>query len=355
MKKIITLKILLVVSLFANVTLTLEEEKNWQLETVVAKEVTYVPIGEYIMDVTIPPKLLRTISVPYEAQVIKLEKVNYEKVNRGELLAQLTATKWIEAQRKAIADAIELIHHEHLAERKSKLCKEEIIAQKECIAADAEVKTDRIKLSASKTLLNAYGASDLMINKLYKDLIIFPNMQLLSPVDGILLQVNILPGKSVSPSSALFVIKVDGNNWLESNLPQQIANKLKSSQELIITIDGNDIKSKVLHISPIVNLHNQTRYVRFYLDKEVELLAGLRKKAQISIKKKAFLISKKAVVQDGDSSIVFIKKGNTYLAQKVDVIAEDANMCYLNYNAILNEPIVINTTSVLQNMLQQDK
>jgi len=157
--------------------------------------------------------------------------VNYEKVKKGEQLALLTAPEWIEAQRKAIADTIELMHYENLALRKAKLCKEEIIAQKECVAADAEVKTNKIKLSASKTLLKAYGASDEIIEKLYKDLVILPNMQLLSPVNGTLIQVNIQPGKSISPSSALFVIKIDGDNWLESDLPQNITNKLKSSQK----------------------------------------------------------------------------------------------------------------------------
>ncbi|MGB5966661.1 MAG: efflux RND transporter periplasmic adaptor subunit [Sulfurimonadaceae bacterium] len=353
MRKTIILQALLSVSLLADVTLTSEEEKNWQIQTVAGKEVTHVPLGEYIMTVTTPPTLLHTLSVPFEAQIVQLNKVNFEKVDKGEPLAQLTATEWIEAQRKVIADSIELMHHKHLAERKSKLCKEEIIAQKECLAADAEVKTDKIKLSASKTLLKAYGASDTMIETLYRRLIIFPNVELRSPVKGTLLQVNIQPGKSVSPSSALFVIKVDGENWLESDLSQVAANKLKSSQEVIITVKGKDIRSKVLHISPVINPYNQTRYVRFSLPQEAKLLAGLRTTAQLSIRKKAFLVNKKAVVQDGDRTIVFIKRGQAYRAQQVNVIVENRDTCYLDYDPVLNEPIVISTTSIFQNMLQK--
>jgi cobalt-zinc-cadmium efflux system membrane fusion protein len=353
MKNHLILHLILSVLLMAEITLTSEEEKNWKIQTAAGKEVTHVPLNEHIMTVTIPPKLLHTLSVPYEAQIVKLYKVNYEKVKKGEPLALLTATAWVEAQRKAIADAIELMHHEHIAERKSKLCKEEIIAQKECLEAEAELKTDKIKLSASKTLLNAYGASDGMIKTLYKDLKIFANMELTSPVKGTLLQVNIQPGRSVSSSSALFVIKIDGDNWLESDLPQASADKLKPLQEVIITINGKEIRSTLLSISPVLNPHNQTRHVRFALPQEAKLLAGLRTTAQLSIRKKAFIINKKAVVHDGNRTIVFIKKGQNYRVQEVNVIAENGDMCYLEYDPALNEPIVIGTTSIFQNMLHK--
>ncbi|MFA7500805.1 MAG: efflux RND transporter periplasmic adaptor subunit, partial [Sulfurimonas sp.] len=247
----------------------------------------------------------------------------------------------------------ELIHHEHLAQRNAKLCKEEIIAQKECTKADAEVKSDKIKLLASKTLLKAYGASDSMIETLYEKLTIFPNMELKSPVKGSLLHVNIQPGKSVSPSSALFVIKLDGANWLESNLPRAIASRLNLSKEIVITIDEKDIKSKLLHMSPVLDPFNQTRYARFSLPQDSELLAGLRTKAKISIKERAFLVNKKSVVQDKGRTIVFIKKGQLYRAEEVNVISEDKDTCYLAYNKVLSEPIVIGATSILQNMLQK--
>jgi len=353
MKKNIILQVLLSVSLFAEILLTPEEEKNWQIETTIGKEVTHIPIGEYITRITTPPNLLHTLSVPYEAQVVKLNKVSYDKVKKGESLALITATEWVESQRKAITNAVELMHHEHIAERKSKLCAEEIIAQKECVDADAEVKADRFKLSASKALLKAYGASSAMVEKLHKELNIFPNIQLRSPVNGRLLQVNIQPGKSISPSSALFVIKVDGANWLESSLPLSAADKFKATDKVIINIEGKDIQSQVLHISPILDPLSQTIDTRFSLPKDAKLLAGLRTKAKFSIKGKAILVNKKAVVQDGDRTIVFIKKGQKYQAQKVFVISEDHNTCYLEYNTELNNPIVISTTSIFQNMLQK--
>jgi len=355
MKKTIILHLMLAISLAANVTLTSQEEKNWQIQTAVGKEVTHVPLDEYMMRVTTPPKLLHTISLPYEAKVIQLNKANFESVNKGEVLAILNSSQWIEAQKEAIAAWIKLTHSESEASRKSKLCKEEIIAQKECIMADAEVKTDNIKFLASKAVLKSYGATDEMIKTLFKDLTIFPSIELRSAVKGVILQTDIETGKNISSSNALFLIKTDGEDWLESDLPQAVATTLKPTQEVIITISGTEIKSKILLISPTLNPLNQSRYVRFSLPKEAKLLAGLKTKAGISVERKAFVVDKKALIQDGKDTVVFIKKGQTYHVLKVDVIAENREVCYLDYNAELKEPIAITATSVLQNKLQQGK
>ena len=355
MKNFTILQLLLSISLLADITLTQGQEKDWQIETTEAKEVSYIPLGEYMMSVKTPPNLLHSISLPYEAQVIKLNRVTYERVKKGDLLALLSASEWIEAQKSAIADSIELLQSQNEANRKSKLCKDEIIAAKECIAAESQLKIDMIKLSASKALLRAYGASDKMIKAILRESTIFANIELRSNVDGTLLQVNIQTGKSVSSQSAIFVIKMDGENQIESDLPQEIVNRLKPLQEVVLTIDNRDIKINVLHVAPILNPHNQTRHVRFSLPKDETLLDGLRAKGGLSIKGKAFIVDKKAVVQDGSRDIVFIKDGLKYKAQKVDVISEDKQMCYLSYDEAIKGQIVTKSTSILQNMLQRDE
>ncbi len=108
-------------------------------------------------------------------------------------------------------------------------------------------------------------------------------------------------------------------------------------------------------MSPMLNSLNQTRYVRFSLPKEAELLAGLLTKAELSIAKRAFVVDKKAIIQSDKDTMVFIKRGQTYHALKVIVLAENREVCYLDYNAELKEPIAISATSVLQNKLQQAK
>lgn len=342
-------------SLNADITLSEQDEQNWNIKTSKAKELSFIPLGEYIMRVTTPPDLLYTVSVPYEAQVAKLNKVSYEKVKKGEVLATLTSSKWIDAQKEAIADHIETMRLENEALRKEKLCKEEIIAQKECIFIESELKRSKIKFFASKALLKAYGADDKSIKTIFKDLRILPNIELLSPIDGTLLTVNVEPGKGIISSAPLFVIRSDGENWLESDLPLESAKKLLLIKEIAANINEKEIALKILNIAPTLNPNNQTRHVRFALPKNTTLLAGLRTKVKLNIKTKAFSIDKKAVVQEGKKSIIFIKKGSSYKALEADVLYENKDRSFIKYDDSLKEPIVVNGTGILQNMMQRDE
>lgn len=356
MKKFTILQLLPSLCLLADITLTLEQEKNWQIQTALIKEVDYTPLGEYMINIKTPPNLLHTVSLPYEAQVVKLDKVAYERVKKGDVLATLSASEWIEAQKNAIADSIELIHDQNEAKRKSRLCEDDVIAKKECIAADSKVKADMIKLSASKTLLKAYGANDDMLKAILRESAIFANIDLVSNVEGTILDVNIQTGKSISAQSAIFVIKKDGQNWIESDLPQEIAQRLKPAQEVVLNIDAKDIKMQVLHVAPTINNHNQTRTLRFSVSKEDNMPAGLRTEGRLSIKEKAFALDKKALVQEGSTNLIFIKEASTYVAREVDTISEDKHNFYLRYDPkLINAAIVTKSTGILQNMLQRDE
>lgn len=341
--------------LAADIILTQEQEKNWQIELSKAKESSFVPITNSMMKVTTPPKLLQTISLPYEAKVIKLNKANFENVTKGELLAVLSSSKWIEAQKDAIDAYIEFSHNQNEANRKSKLCQEQIIAEKECIAADAELQRAKVKLSSAKNLLRSYGATEESIQKLINNSTIVPNIELLSPANGVIVQAGIELGKNISASDTLFIIKTAGEDWLEGEITHTIANTLKPSQEVIVKIDNKEIKSKIILISPTINPQNQSRYIRLSLSKDANLIDGFIAKAELNIIKKALVITKKALSQSDTQNIVFVKKGQAYRPIKVNILAEDKNLCYLEYNDELLGEIAISQISILLNKLQESQ
>lgn len=341
--------------LLADITLTQEQEKNWQIELSRAKETSFVPVATSMMRVTTPPKLLQTISLPYEAKVINLNKANFENVKKGELLAVLNSPTWIEAQKNALDANIEFFYSQNEANRKSKLCQEQIIAEKECIAADAELQRIKAKLSSAKNLLKSYGATDETIQKLTRDSTIVPNIELHSPTNGVIVQTNMKLGKNISATDTLFMIKTTGEDWLEGEITHTIANTLKPSQEIIVKIDNKEIKSKILLISPTINPQNQSRYIRISLSKDAKLIDGFIAKAELNIIKKALVITKKALSQNNTQNIVFVKKEQVYRPIKATVLAEDKNLCYLEYSDELIGDIAISQISILLNKLQESQ
>jgi multidrug efflux pump subunit AcrA (membrane-fusion protein) len=352
MKKYILALTLLSVAAYAEkVQITTQQEKNWNINVEKTQISNSYPLGDFIAQVVTPPTLLHTISLPFEANVKKVNVANYQRVKKGEVLAEVTGTKWIEIQQKAIADAIEFRHHHHLTERKNMLCKEDIIPQKECVAANAELETDKIKVSASKALLQSYGASDKTIEKLFKELKLSNTIDIVSSVDGNIIEFNVRPGKSTKPDDALFVIKQDGPLWLEANIEAERTIKLREGEKVRISMVGNIFNTKVLQLSPVINPENQTRQVRFLLPSNVHIASGLIAAAKFELFADVLKVKKTSVIKQENTQIVFIKTKDGFIATPVEVLAEDENYYYIKPSPRLKNEIAVNSIAILKNLL----
>lgn len=334
-----------------NIVLTAEQEATWQIKAEVPKSSQRLPLGEFIAEVVTPPSLLHTISLPFEANVKKLHVANYQSVSKGQILAEVTGTEWISTQQKAIADAIEFKHHQHLTERKNMLCKEEIIPKKECVAANAELEADKIKVAASKALLKSYGASDEMIVTLFKDLKLSQTIAVKSTVDGKIIQLNAAPGKSTNPTDALFVIQKEGPLWIESAIEAQRTQGLKEGQKVQITLNGHTFNTSILQLSPVINPENQTRQIRFLVPSDINIFSGLRANAKITLAQVSLKIRKKSVIKKGDDQIVFVKNKEGYSSVPVEILAEDDTHYFVKPSPDLQNKIAVSSLAALKNML----
>jgi hypothetical protein len=338
----------------ASITLTPEQEANWQIETETPQRSEKRPLGEFIAEVVTPPSLLHTVALPFEANVQTLNVAKYEKVDKGYLLAEVTGTEWIETQQKAITELIELRHHTHLTERKNILCKEEIIPQKECIAANAELETDRTRVAASKALLKSYGASDEMIEKLFQELTLSPTIKVKSSVKGSVVQLYAAPGKSSSPADALFVIQKEGPLWLESAIEAKRTEGLREGQRVQIVLEDQPFDTTILQLAPVINQENQTRDIRFLVPSDVKIFSGLRSTAKIILLEQSLKIRKNAVIKVGEAQVVFYKDKQGYTPLPVEIISEDDKYYFVKPSHQLKNPIAVSSVAILKSMMESD-
>jgi cobalt-zinc-cadmium efflux system membrane fusion protein len=355
MKKQLLLLALFTFTLQAEkIQMTSDQEKNWDIKTEAPKYSEKFPLGEFIAQVVTPPSLLHTISLPFEANVKRLNVAKYQEVTKGHVLAEVTGTKWIEIQQKAIADAIEFRHHTHLTERKNMLCKEDIIPQKECVAANAELETDKIKVAASKALLKSYGASDETIAKLFKELTLSQTIKIKSIVGGSVVELHATPGKSTNPDDALFIIQQKGPLWLETDIEAERTTKLKEGQKVQITLANQTFETTILQLSPVINPENQTRQVRFLVPHDINIVSGLRSTAKIVLFGKSLKVKKTSIIKEGDTQIVFIKIKDGFIAVPVEILAEDNRYYYIKPSPRLENKIAVNSIAILKNMLGEN-
>ena len=353
-------KIALIFTILISITeakvikLTQEQSKNWHIQTQKPTLSDSLVVGKFMAEVVTPPQLLHTISLPFEAQIKKLYVANFDNVKKGKLLAKVTGRDWIELQKRFISDAIELKHHKNIADRKNRLCQEEIIPKKECISANAEYRADKIKVSASKALLRGYGADEQMIRDLFENLKISQTLPIRSDVAGKIVEMNARSGKSVSPSDALFVIQKDGALWLEVNMLAKKASTLKKGQKVKIEFNHQEFPSKLLLHSPVINSQNQTQKVRFSLPKSEKFLTGMRDIAKISTLEQSLKVPKRAVVSYDGENIVFIKEDEGYIPTIVEILGEDRDSFYLRDTPNLHKEIAITSTAILKGLMEEE-
>lgn len=331
--------------------LTLQQEQDWQIKTALAERSELLPLGIFMAEVTTPPQNLYTISLPFDTQVQKLYVGSYETVQKGQLLAEVTGKDWIAIQQQFIENAIELKHHGHIAQRKNRLCKEEIIPKKECHDANAEYKADKVKIAASKALLKGYGADETMIDNLLHQLKITQSIPIRSEVTGQLLELNIRVGKSTLASDALFVIQKEGDLWLESAMVAQKAMQLKEGEKVNIDFAGKEFQSQVLLHAPTINPENQTQKVRFTLSSAQNIRSGMKDTATINIVKISYKVAKTSVINHEGKNIVFLKSTEGYEPMEVTILAEEGNTYFVESNPKLQKPIATTSIAILKGLM----
>jgi len=335
------------------IKLTPQQSQDWHIQTAKPTLSKSLALGAFMGEVTTPPQLLHSISLPFEAQVKKLFVANYDNVKRGTRLAEVTGRDWIELQQQFISDAITLKNHAEIVERKNRLCYEEIIPRKECTTANATYRADEIKVAASKALLRGYGATNKMIEDLFEDLKIAQTLTLRSDVKGKIVQLNVQSGKSTSPSDALFVIQKEGPLWLEVEMLAKKAMRLKNGERVKILFNREQFDSKVLLHSPTINPQNQTQKVRFSLPQSDTFLKGMRDTAKISTFKQSLKVPKKAVIDYENHEIVFLQTPTGYQSVVVTVLGEDDTAYYLKDDPKLHQPIAMSSLAILKSLMEE--
>lgn len=351
-KLLITLITFTTLSTAKDITLSPKQEQNWQIDTKRVVSSSKIPLGEFVTKVVTPPTLLHNISLPFEASVKRINVAKYQKVKKGDILAQLTSAKWLSTQQEAIANTIELRHQENITKRKTLLCKEEIIPQKECIESNALLDIAKIKVSSSKALLQSYGADETLITSLFTNFQLSPTIELKSSVDGRVINLNASMGKSISSSDALFIIQQKGSLWLESAIEAKRSMGLHEGQKVQIRLDSISFDTTIIQLSPTINPQNQTRVVRFLLPLDIELFSGLRTNATIEIYQNSLKVEKKSVIKNGDKQILFIKNKNGYSSRDIEILAEDDEFYFIKPSSIFEDnKIATSSLAILKNML----
>lgn len=245
-----------------------------------------------------------------EGMVMTLDVVAHDTVRKGQILARLHSHSLGQAQ----ADYLEALARYELARsertRIEGLWKEGVVAESRWLNVDSEYKIADATLAARRRLLSLTGLSDDQIEQLAKQPNQLAEFNLISPIDGLVTEVEVESGQLLSAGQAAFHVDDLRTLWAIVKIPVSSLEKIKIGGEAEISVQaspGQLYHGKLESLGGEVDATSQSLDGRIVLDNpEGKLLPGMYAEIKLSgIASQGLMVPAGAVFQVGDQNYVF--------------------------------------------------
>ncbi|MBL4852875.1 MAG: efflux RND transporter periplasmic adaptor subunit [Robiginitomaculum sp.] len=242
--------------------------------------------------------------------VFDVKAVTHEQVSKGKVLARLRSHALGQAQGEYLEALalFELAQSER--ERVEALWKDGLIAESRWRKIESQYKTAQAVFQARRRMLSMVGMSAGQIKRLDKQPKKLAEINLVSPIDGMVTGMNIEAGQLLEAGQAAFHIDDLSVLWAEVKIPVANLSQLAIGTEAVLHVQvwpDKPYKGKLLSLGSQVDERSQTLSGRIVLDnKDGTLRPGMYVKATLdSLGKRGLVVPASAVFRVGDQAYVF--------------------------------------------------
>ncbi len=288
------------------------------VETVTAQREPFVVRGDYAGEFVAE----RQADVAFEVQgrIIDLELDIGAPVEKGQVLAEIDATKYRQSARELSAAlkmakasvgeaevAIENLEKE--LGRKKPLLEKQVISEREIEDLEARIRQSKQQLSVAQAQRDQASA------RLQNARENVRNSKIRAPFDGKIATRYVDLGTFLSPSQPVFRV-VSGNVYLKIDVPEGDASAVSLGETVSIRLasfGGRDVAGEVLRVAPAFDPNTRTLRVDVAVDrdsrseeeaKNLTLRPGMYAQAQIELgnRDNALTIPKQAILEERDGA-----------------------------------------------------
>jgi cobalt-zinc-cadmium efflux system membrane fusion protein len=336
------------------ITLTREQQSlaGIELGTPVQKTLKKVIKANGMLDV--PPQSMVTIAAPMAGFVKSTKLLQGMPVKKGDVLAELYHQDYIQLQQEYLNTKSQLEFLKAEYDRQLELSSENINATKTLQRAKADYESAGISLQALKARLA-------LINLTPDQLIengIQQTIQLYSPINGFVTEVNVNPGKFVNPSDVLFKIIDPRHLHVELYVFEKDLPALQTGQTVNFSlVDEQNVRQASVYIIGKEISPERTVRIHCHMSKDYpELIPGLYLKAWIETSShQARVIPEEAVVTIENKRYVFVTTDETTftLVEINTGVIDSGNVEILDRTPVTNTAqVVIKGAYTLLSMLR---
>ena len=316
-KQLITLAVLLISNLAfaAELQLTAEQLATADLATaMVSYRESQVHLKLNAILVADRRKTNRVAPV-VDGVVTTVRVVAHEQVRKGQVLARLRSHSLGRAQ----ADYLEALARFELAQaertRIEGLWEDGVVAESRWLKVDSEFKGARANVDARRRLLSLTGLSDQQIEQLIKDPDRLAVFELTSPIDGLVMAVEIESGQLLSAGQAAFHVDDLSSLWAMVKIPVASLPLVKAglaAEIRVLASPGQAYIGTLESLGGEVDAQSQTLMGRIVLDNpHGRLRPGMYAEVNLSgVVTQGLMVPSGAVFRVGDQNYVFKALGN---------------------------------------------
>jgi cobalt-zinc-cadmium efflux system membrane fusion protein len=290
----------------------------------------------------VPPQNEAAITSVVGANVVSINVIEGDKVNKGQVVAYLSHPNIIKMQ----TDYLNAVSNSNFLkknyQRQQKLYNAGVGSGANFQKAEAEY-------DASKAMANGLEAQLKLLNintSLVKNGTIAQSISLRSPIDGYVQKVEVKTGQYVEPQTELFEIVNTHHVHADLMVFEKDVYKVKKGQKVIFNLQSNtdeDLTAEIYSVSKTFEDNPKALHVHAEIEnKKGNLIPGMYIKGKIQVDNTVSrALPESAVIKEGDKFYVFsVKKENDDWSFKpVEVIlgAKDGNWLAVQFTRKLDK------------------
>ncbi len=258
--------------------------------------------------IEVPPESLFSVYSPVNGFVNNVKHLPGDYVRKGELLTTVRHPDLVRLQRELLETKSRLRFLQEEYQRKDTLAGADAASRKALGQARSDYETARATYQGLKAELEMIGIDPA---RLEKDGAIQPAIPIRAPGNGYLTQVNVNPGKLITPDQLLYEIVDNNHLHLELQVFAKDLPLLAKGQRIECQAPGIDqtFHAEVYLLGKMIDPATKTTRVHGHFDEEpVNLTPGTYVQARIHTDaQEVTALPEAAIVRDGEQSFVFVK------------------------------------------------
>jgi len=248
------------------------------------------------------------LAAPAAGVVLAVAATEGQSVKAGDVIVRLDDRMAQAAVDKA-GHAVE--YAEQLVARQGKLKAVDGTSEKAIQEAQQQLAAARAELASARAAL--------------------AQVQLATPVDGVVARMNVQPGQTVDPNMVVAEIVDLGRLVVTANVPAAEAAGLKAGQATEVFAEGADkaaASGSVSFVSPSVDPKTGTALVRVTLPKDAGLRPGQYVRVRIVSEERAgrLAVPRDCVVKADEGQVIYVVEGDKAKQKAVKVGVHDGNL-----------------------------